>query len=102
MATYFETGHAKNVANLLKYNQFLVTLGTTYNPSIPSIVLTALTAMQATSKVKLDTVKTAEDTWKFETNNREIAFNPLDTFSTQLLATLKSTDASQQTIHDCK
>jgi hypothetical protein len=100
MSTYFETGHLKNVANLLKYNQFVTTLGVTYNPSIPSIVLSALVAMQTTAQTKLDTVKTAEDNWKFESNNREIAFKALDAFSTQLLATLKSTDANQQTIDD--
>ena len=33
MSNYFETGHAKNVANLLKLNQLIVTFGTTYNPS---------------------------------------------------------------------
>ena len=33
MSNYFETGHAKNVANLLKLNQLIATFGTTYNPS---------------------------------------------------------------------
>jgi Holliday junction resolvasome RuvABC ATP-dependent DNA helicase subunit len=50
MATY-ETGHVKNVANLLNYNQFITTLGATYNPSMATITLSALTAMQATAKL---------------------------------------------------
>lgn len=100
MASTSETGHVKNVANFLKYNQFVATLGATYNPSIPSIVLTALTTMQATAKTKLDAVSTALDVWKDATNKREIAFNPLATFSTQLLGVLKSTNASQQAVND--
>lgn len=100
MSTYFETGHLKNVANLLKYNQFVTTLGVTYNPSIPAITLSSLVAMQTTGQLKLDTIKTLEDAWKFDSNNREIAFKVLDSFSTQLLNTLKSTDANQQTIDD--
>ena len=97
MATY-ETGHVKNVANLLNYNQFITTLGATYNPSMATITLSALTAMQATAKLKLDAVTALADVWKTATNNREI--ETLNSFSTQLQSILKTTDASQQTIDD--
>lgn len=100
MASTIETGHVKNVANLLKYNQFLATLGTAYNPSIANQTLSALTALQTTAKANLDNLKITEDAWKDATNKREIAFKPLDTFSTQLLGLLKSTDAPQQTVND--
>lgn len=100
MASTSETGHVKNVANFLKYNQFVATLGTTYNPSEPSLVLASLTTMQAAAKTKLDTVSTALDAWKDATNKREIAFNPLATFSRQLLGLLKSTSATQQAVDD--
>ena len=99
MATY-ETGHVKNVANLLNYNQFITTLGATYNPSMATITLSALTAMQATAKLKLDAVTALADVWKTATNNREIEFETLNSFSTQLQSILKTTDASQQTIDD--
>jgi len=100
MASTIETGHVKNVANLLKYNQFLATLGIAYNPSIANQTLSALTALQITAKANLDNLKVVEDAWKDATNKREIAFKPLDTFSTQLLGLLKSTDAPQQTVND--
>ena len=99
MATY-ETGHVKNVANLLNYNQFITTLGATYNPSMATITLSALTAMQATAKLKLDAVTALADVWKTATNSREIEFKTLDSFSTQLFGTLKTTNAPQQTIDD--
>lgn len=100
MASTFETGHAKNVANLEKYNQFLATLGTAYNPANANLSLSALTAFQLNAKANLTTLKVAEDNWKDATNLREIAFENLNTFSTQLLGLLKSTEASQQTIND--
>ena len=100
MTAVFETGHAKNMANLLKYNQFLATLGTAYNPSISSITAPALTNLQITAKANLDAVKVAEDAWKDSTNKREIGFSPLEKFSVQLLGNLKSTDAPQQTVDD--
>ena len=64
MSTYYETGHVKNVATFLKYNQFLTTLGTTYNPSNTSITVASLTTTQATAKIKQDAVNTAEENWK--------------------------------------
>jgi hypothetical protein len=100
MSTYFETGHPKNVANLLKYIQFLQTLGTNYNPSNASITLAALTTTQTTAGTKQTLVKTLEDTWKNQTNLREIAFNPLNAFTVQLFSILKTTDASEQTLED--
>lgn len=100
MSTYFETGHPKNVANLLKYIQFLQTLGTNYNPSNASITLAALTTTQTTADTKQTLVKTLEDTWKNQTNLREIAFNPLNAFTVQLFSILKTTDASEQTLED--
>jgi hypothetical protein len=100
MNTYYETGHAKNVANLLKYNQYLLTLGAGYNPANPKLTYSAFTTLQSNGAAKQNTVDTAEETWKEETNLREIAFLPIDGLATQLLAALKSTDAPQQTIDD--
>ena len=100
MSAIYETGHPKNVANLFKYNQFLATLGATYNPSNPSQTLPALITTQATADAKQTLVKNLEETWKENTNLREIAFNLLATFSVQLFSTLKTTNAPQQTLDD--
>jgi hypothetical protein len=45
MSTFFETGHAKNVANLLKLNQQIATYGLTYNPSNNAIKATVLATL---------------------------------------------------------
>lgn len=100
MSTIYETGHAKNVANLLKYNQLLATLGTTYNPSNTTITAAALSTLYTTANTSLTNVNAAYNNWKSATNNREIAFLPLDKLSTQLLGALQSTAAAPQTIND--
>ena len=40
MSNYYETGHIKNGANLLKLNQTIATFGSTYNPSNNAIKCT--------------------------------------------------------------
>jgi len=100
MSSQSETGHAKNVANLLKYNQFLVTLGAAYNPPMATINLAALNALYLAARARLEAVNQAQDLWKTDTNNREIAFRTLNTFSTRLLGVLRSTNAPQQTVKD--
>lgn len=101
MATsFFETGHVKNAANLLKYNQFLATLGTTYNPSNTAITIAALSTAQTTAQAKINAIANALTNWKNDQNAREVEFNQLASFSTQLLGALKASGAPQQTIND--
>ena len=88
------------MANLFKYNQFLAGLGTSYQPTLASIRLDAMLALQVEAQGAIDTVKTLHNVWKTETNNREIHFSGLSTFCSRLLGMLRSTDVSQQTIDD--
>ena len=100
MSNYFETGHAKNVANLLKLNQLIATFGTTYNPSNNAIKVTVLATLYNTANTKLTTVNNLFTTWKNATNARELAFDPLAKQATQILASLQSLGIAQQTIDD--
>lgn len=100
MPAYYETGHPKNVATFFKYNQFLTTLGATYNPSSTAITLASLTTTQTQADTKQKAVKTSEEFWKDATNNREKPFKDLPAFSTQIFAALKSFNPSQLTIDD--
>lgn len=100
MSTQYETGHAKNVANLLKFNQHIATLGLTYNPANVTITATALATLHTTANTSLTNVDSAHNSWKNATNAREIGFLPLDKLSTQLLGALQSTSAPAQTVND--
>lgn len=98
--TFFETGHVKNAANLLKYNQFLATLGSAYNPSNTAISLSALTTAQTTATNKINAVATALTNWNNAQNARKTEFDSLAAFSTQLLGALKAAGAAKQTTDD--
>ncbi|MBS1651355.1 MAG: hypothetical protein JSU07_05015 [Bacteroidetes bacterium] len=100
MPAYYETGHPKNVATFFKYNQFLTTLGTAYNPSSIAITLPSLTTSQTTGATKQTNVNTKTEGWKDATNLREKPFKDLPAFSTQIFGALKSFNPSQLTIDD--
>lgn len=100
MSTFFETGHSKNVANLLKYEQFLATLGVSYNPTNTNITASAIATLYNNADTKVNGTNTAFTTWKESTNQREIIFKELKKLSTQLLGALQSTTTTQQTIDD--
>lgn len=100
MSNYYETGHAKNVANLLKLNQLIATFGTTYNPSNNAIKTTALATLYTNANTKLSDVNNNFTSWKNATNSRELAFDPLRKEVTQILGALQSSGATQQTIDD--
>ena len=88
MSALTETGHAKNVANLLKLNQQIATYGLTYNPSNNAIKATVLATLYNTASTKLTTLNNLFTTWKNATNARELAFDPLAKQATQILASL--------------
>ena len=95
-----ETGHSKNVANLFKYNLFLNTLGSSYNPTNTNITTSAITTLYTNADAKVNGTNTAFTTWKESTNQREIIFKELKKLSTKLLGALQSTGTAQQTIDD--
>src|SRR5581483_4422771 len=100
MSQFFETGHAKNVANLLQLIQVIGTYGPSYNPGNATITLASLNTLYNTANANLTSVNNAFNSWKNATNSREIAFAGLDKLATQLLGALTSTNAAQQTISD--
>jgi hypothetical protein len=90
MSTFFDSGHAKNAFNLDKLNQILATFGASYNPANPVIGTAALTLLHTNANTKLNAVSQALTDWKNATNDREIAFQDLAKFCTQLLGALES------------
>lgn len=66
MSTYFEIGHAKNVANLLKFNQLIATFGLTYNPSNNAIKATGLATLYTCANAKLTTVNSSSHPGKMQ------------------------------------
>jgi hypothetical protein len=98
MPSTSETGHAKNVANFSKLIEVCKGFGTKYNPSKAALTLTALEAKLASCIADLQEQKNAEQAEKTARNNRLVAFKERSKFSTKLLAAIKASDVSDETI----
>ena len=100
MATQSETGHAKNLANLLKLIDLTTQMGQLYSPSNPKLSIVNLTGTQAQCTADQGSYLAKDLIYKTETNNREIAFRPVVKLCTQILDHVSSLDIPQQTIDD--
>ena len=102
MATFIETGHAKNVANFEQLTSFIAGFGDTYNPSKASIKLAAMQTLLTNAKNVVSVVNSSLPANKHAINAREEAFIPLSKLTTRVLNALKVSDASEQLINDAK
>jgi len=99
---YYETGHAKNVANFEKMVNILTGYGAVYNPSKPSIKLPALNTLIGTVRTSMFAVNTALATYKTAVDAREIAFEPLSKLTTRILNALIAADTTEQVTESAK
>jgi hypothetical protein len=100
MPSTSEKGHAKNVDNFSLLIEVCKGFGTKYNPSKASIKVANLTIKLNQSKTQLQDVKDKDQAESTARNNRAIAFKDKGIFSTKLLAAIKATDATDETIAD--
>lgn len=100
MPSTSEKGHAKNVANLSLLIEACKGFGTKYNPSKAALKVANLTTKFNNATTKLQTVKTTNQAESTARNNRAVGFKNKGTFSTKLLAAIKATDATEETIAD--
>lgn len=96
MASTTETGHAKNVANFDDLISFATGYGTAFNPSKPSIKLTALQTLSTSAKNAITAVNAAQPAYSNAVSARESAFEPLSKLATRILNALKATDTTTQ------
>lgn len=102
MTKISETGHAKNVATFEDLISFCTAYGTAYNPSKNSIKLPALNTLLAAARGNLVALNTAFTAFNNATNNRVVAFDPLEKLVTRIVNALDATDAKKQTVSDAK
>jgi hypothetical protein len=100
MASRTETGHSKNVANFNHLIAAITTFGTNYAPPRTDLSIVSLTTAAAGNDTILQNVNNAFVAWKNSTNAREIPFEALGKFSTQLLGIFESCNVTQQAIDD--
>ena len=96
MATFIETGHAKNVANFEQLTSFIAGLGAPYNPSKASLKLTAMKTLLANSKTMVGAVNASLPANKNAISAREAAFKPLNTLIARVSNAVNAIDVSEQ------
>lgn len=102
MATTYETGHAKNIANFQNLIAFVKGYGATYNPSKEALKVPQLEALLADAQAKLNNVINQYATYNTKVNARLSAFSGLKALSTRLINALQTTDATDELVNDAK
>ena len=102
MASIYETGHAKNAANLETLINFCLSYGTAYNPAKLGIKITTLNTILAEAKAALSDVIEKSTAFTVAVNIRQATFADIKALSTKLINALSVTDALEKTISDAK
>ena len=102
MSTYYETGHAKNVANFQDLIAFCTGYGATYNPTKNALKLTQLTTLHTNANNALNDVITKNTAYNNAVNARIASFDGLRILCTRIISALQTTDATPEKIADAK
>lgn len=102
MSTYYETGHAKNVANFEDLISFCIGYGAAYNPAKNNLKIPQLQAQLTLARNSITATTSAVVAYNGAVNSRMIAFSGVRKLSTRVLSALNATSASPQTIKDAK
>jgi len=100
MASTSEVGHQKNLANLQKLLDLVTQIGVTYTPVNPQLTVAGITTLQTQCTNDFNNYTVKYTTWKSATNNREIAFEPIDKLCTNILDSVKTLNIPKQTMDD--
>jgi hypothetical protein len=102
MPTYYETGHAKNVANFQDLIAFVTGYGATYNPTKNALKLPQLNTLFTSSQNTLADVVTKNTAYNNSVNARIATFDGFRALCTRLVNSLQTTDATGEKIADAK
>jgi hypothetical protein len=100
MTTFSEVGHARNVANFEDLISYCTGYGATYNPVLNAIKIASMNTLKNSANAAIINVSTTFTAFKIASNNREIIFLPLKKLTTRIMAALKASGVSEQTVND--
>ena len=101
MASTSEVGHAKNVANLQKLTEQVITF-TNYNPPVENLKIVNLQALYTAASIKLTDVEDKRHANKNAITLRQSAFENLKSTSTKIINHLEILGLPQGTIDQAK
>ena len=102
MPAYYETGHAKNVANFQDLIAFVTGYGATYNPTKNALKLPQLTTLHTSANNALGDVVTKNTAYNNAVNARIASFDGFRALCTRLINAFQTTDATPEKIADAK
>ena len=102
MSNYYETGHAKNVANFQDLIAFCTGYGATYNPTKNALKLPQLNTLFTSGQNALADVVTKNTAYNNAVNARIASFDGIRALSTRLINAFQTTDATTEKINDAK
>ena len=102
MPAYYETGHAKNVANFQDIIAFCTGYGATYNPTKNALKLPQLITLNTSANNALADVVTKNTAYNNAVNARISSFDGLRILCTRIISALQTTDATPEKIADAK
>jgi hypothetical protein len=102
MPAYYETGHAKNVANFQDLIAFVTGYGATYNPTKNALKLPQLNTLFTSGQNALADVVTKNTAYNNAVNARIATFDGFRALSTRIINAFQTTDASAEKIADAK
>ncbi len=92
MTTSNEKGNAKNIANALLLIEFIIELGTTYNPTNSKLSLSNLQSIHQLAAFQQQQVNALLAPYALAVDNRELIFSSLNKKVTKLHNVLKTTE----------
>lgn len=102
IAATSETGHPINVANFESLISFCNGYGTKYNPAQNAIKLTALDTLHTNAKSALKSVNDKLAKFTVATNQRQLAFEPINKLTTRLIAALDASGTTDKIVEDAR
>lgn len=102
MSTRSEIGHGQNVANLEDLISRCIGFGPQYNPSLNSIKIANLNALRTNAQIAMENDSASKIAMMIAVDNKEIVFEPLQTFATRIMNALRASGASELTIKDAQ
>ncbi len=101
MPSQYETGHAKNVANLQKLIE-QVTVYSNYNPPVANLEAANLQTLYTSALAKLDEVEEKRTANKSAIHNRQVAFENLKPTCTRIINHLEILGLTEGTLEQAK
>ena len=101
MSKQFETGNAKNVANLQKIIQ-QVTTYTNYNPAVANLTITNLNQLHNNAQAIILSVKQVRNSNKNAIHKRQETYQALKPLATKIINQVEILNLSKGTINQAK